>query len=112
SSRRRHTRSKRDWSSDVCSSDLMLLVLPPPLYLLFVTVVVTGSSNAVNLTDGLDGLAAGLTAILAGTFAAFAYVFGRIDWTRYLLVYFVPGSQELTIFCGPLPGPAPGFQGL
>src|SRR2546428_447448 len=87
----------------------MLLVLPAPLYLLFVTVVVTGSSNAVNLTDGLDGLAAGLTAILAGTFAAFAYVFGRIDWTRYLLVYFLPGSQELTIFCGALAGAALGF---
>src|SRR5439155_944710 len=85
------------------------LVLPPPLYLLFVTVVVTGSSNAVNLTDGLDGLAAGLTAILAGTFAAFAYVFGRIDWTRYLFVYFLPGSQELTIFCGALAGAALGF---
>src|SRR2546422_40379 len=87
----------------------MLLVLPAPLYLLFVTVVVTGSSNAVNLTDGLDGLAAGLTAILAGTFAAFAYVFGRIDWTRYLGVYFLPGSQELTIFCGALAGAALGF---
>src|SRR5439155_1641044 len=87
----------------------MLLVLPPPLYLLFVTVVVTGTSNAVNLTDGLDGLAAGLTAILAGTFAAFAYVFGRIDWTRYLGVYFLPGSQELTIFCGALAGAALGF---
>jgi len=87
----------------------MLLVLPAPLYLLFVTVVVTGTSNAVNLTDGLDGLAAGLTAILAGTFAAFAYVFGRVDWTRYLLVYFLPGSQELTIFCGALAGAALGF---
>ncbi len=87
----------------------MLLVLPPPLYLLFVTVVVTGTSNAVNLTDGLDGLAAGLAAILAGTFAAFAYVFGRIDWTRYLGVYFLPGSQELTIFCGALAGAALGF---
>src|SRR5207244_2641816 len=86
-----------------------LLVLPAPLYLLFVTVVVTGTSNAVNLTDGLDGLAAGLTAILAGTFAAFAYVFGRFDWTRYLLVYFLPGSQELTIFCGALAGAALGF---
>src|SRR5436190_10808838 len=63
----------------------------------------------LNLTDGLDGLAAGLTAILAGTFAAFAYVFGRIDWTRYLLVYFLPGSQELTIFCGALAGAALGF---
>src|SRR5207249_2079307 len=57
----------------------------------------------------LDGLAAGLTAILAGTFAAFAYVFGRIDWTRYLFVYFLHGSQELTIFCGALAGAALGF---
>jgi len=87
----------------------ILLVLPRPLYLLFVTFVVTGTSNAVNLTDGLDGLATGLTAILAGTFAVFAYVFGRIDWTRYLLVYFLPGSQELTIFCGALAGAALGF---
>src|SRR5690242_6398016 len=86
-----------------------LLVLPPILYVGFVTLVVTGSSNAVNLTDGLDGLAAGLTAILAGAFAAFAYVFGRSDWTRYLLVYFLPGSQELTIFCGALAGAALGF---
>src|SRR3989441_426160 len=87
----------------------ILVVLPPALYVLFVTVVVTGSSNAVNLTDGLDGLATGLTAILAGTFAVFAYVFGRADWTRYLLVYFPPGSQELTIFCGALAGAALGF---
>src|SRR5207244_4077443 len=69
----------------------------------------TGSLNAVRLTDGLAGLAAGLTAIVAGTFAVFAYVFGRIDWTRYLLVYFLPGSQELTIFCGALAGAALGF---
>jgi phospho-N-acetylmuramoyl-pentapeptide-transferase len=87
----------------------ILLVRPAPLYVLFVTVVVTGSSNAVNLTDGLDGLATGLTAIVAGAFAAFAYVFGRIDWTRYLGVYFLPGSQELTIFCGALAGAALGF---
>jgi phospho-N-acetylmuramoyl-pentapeptide-transferase len=87
----------------------ILLVLPAPLYVLFVTVVVTGSSNAVNLTDGLDGLATGLTAIVAGAFAAFAYVFGRIDWTRYLGVYFLPGAQELTIFCGALAGAALGF---
>jgi phospho-N-acetylmuramoyl-pentapeptide-transferase len=86
-----------------------LLVMPPVLYVAFVTLVVTGTSNAVNLTDGLDGLAAGLTAILAGSFAALAYVFGRIDWTRYLLVYFLPGAQEMTIFCGALAGAALGF---
>ena len=87
----------------------ILIVMPAPVYVLFVTLVVTGSSNAVNLTDGLDGLATGLTAIVAGAFAAFAYVFGRSDWTRYLLVYFLPGSQELTIFCGALAGAALGF---
>src|SRR5437879_1333872 len=51
----------------------ILIVMPAPVYVFFVTLVVTGSSNAVNLTDGLAGLATGLTAILAGPFAAFAY---------------------------------------
>ncbi len=87
----------------------ILMVLPAPLYVLFVTVVVTGSANAVNLTDGLDGLAAGLTAIVAGAFATFAYVFGRVDWSRHLGVYFLSGAGELTIFCGALAGAALGF---
>src|SRR6267378_1027315 len=86
-----------------------LLPFWPPLYVLFVTVVVTGSSNAVNLTDGLDGLATGLTAIAAGAFAIFAYVFGRFDWTKYVGVYFLPGAGELTVFCGALAGAALGF---
>jgi phospho-N-acetylmuramoyl-pentapeptide-transferase len=86
-----------------------LLTFWPPLYVLFVTVVLTGSSNAVNLTDGLDGLASGLTAITAGAFAIFAYLFGRFDASRYLGVYFLPGAGELTIFCGALLGAALGF---
>jgi phospho-N-acetylmuramoyl-pentapeptide-transferase len=53
----------------------------PLLYVLFVTVVITGSSNAVNLTDGLDGLATGLAGISAAAFAGFAYMFGRTDVT-------------------------------
>jgi phospho-N-acetylmuramoyl-pentapeptide-transferase len=73
----------------------VLLVLPWYLYLPFVTVVVTGSSNAVNITDGLDGLAAALTAIAAVAFAVFAYLFGRVDAARYL--------------CGALAGAALGF---
>src|SRR6266550_2295346 len=80
----------------------LLLVMPVWLYLPFVTLVVTGSSNAVNLTDGLDGLAAGLTAIVAGSFAIFAYLFGRFDASGYLGVYFLPGAGELAIFCGAL----------
>lgn len=87
----------------------ILLSFWPPLYVVFVTVVVTGSSNAVNLTDGLDGLATGLTAIAAGAFAVFAYLFGRFDAAGYLLVYYLPGAGELTIFCGALLGGALGF---
>ena len=71
--------------------------------------VLTGSSNAVNLSDGLDGLASGLTAITAGAFAIFAYLFGRFDAAKYLGVYFLPGAGELTIFCGALLGAALGF---
>jgi len=87
----------------------ILWVLPAPAYALFVTFVVTGMSNAVNLTDGLDGLATGLTAIASGAFAIFAYLFGRFDAARYLGVYFLPGAGELTIFCGALMGAALGF---
>jgi phospho-N-acetylmuramoyl-pentapeptide-transferase len=86
-----------------------LLVLPVLLYIPFITIVVTGSSNAVNLTDGLDGLASGLTAIAAGGFAIFAYLFGRSDASRYLGVYYLPGAGELTIFCLALAGAALGF---
>jgi len=86
-----------------------VLQLAPWLYVAFVTLVVTGSSNAVNMTDGLDGLAAGLTAIAAAAFAFFAYVFGRVDSTSYLQFYYLPGSGELTVFCAALMGAALGF---
>src|SRR6266516_4064251 len=86
----------------------IVLVLPWPIYLLFVTFVTTASSNAVNLTDGLDGLASGLTVIVAGAFAIFAYLFGRVDATRWLLVLYLPGAGELAIFCGALIGGALG----
>ncbi|HEU5217331.1 MAG TPA: phospho-N-acetylmuramoyl-pentapeptide-transferase [Gemmatimonadales bacterium] len=86
-----------------------VLLLTPWLYVVFVTLVVTGSSNAVNMTDGLDGLAAGLTAIAAAAFAFFAYVFGRVDTTTYLQFYYLPGSGELTVFCAALMGAALGF---
>jgi phospho-N-acetylmuramoyl-pentapeptide-transferase len=87
----------------------LLYFVPTWVYVVFVTLVVTGSSNAVNLTDGLDGLAAGLTAIVAGAFAIFAYLFGRFDAAHYLGVYFLPGAGELAIFCGALAGAALGF---
>jgi len=87
----------------------VLLVLPGAVYVAFVTFVITAESNAVNLTDGLDGLAAGLTAITASAFAIFAYLFGRVDATRWLGLLYLPGAGELTIFCGALMGAALGF---
>jgi len=80
-----------------------------PVFVMFTGVVVSGSSNAVNLTDGLDGLAAGLTAIAAGTFGIFAYIAGRVDTSQYLGFFYLPGAGELTIFALALAGAAVGF---
>jgi phospho-N-acetylmuramoyl-pentapeptide-transferase len=79
------------------------------LYVLFVTFVMTGTSNAVNVTDGLDGLAAGLVAIAALTFAFYAYVVGRVDASQYLYVYYLRGAGELTVFCTAVMGACIGF---
>ena len=87
----------------------LLVTFAPWLYILFVTGVVTGFSNAVNLTDGLDGLATGLSIIAAGAFAFFAYVLGRIDTTGYLNLFYLPGSGELAVFCAALMGACLGF---
>jgi phospho-N-acetylmuramoyl-pentapeptide-transferase len=81
----------------------------PWAYVLFVAFIITGSSNAVNLTDGLDGLAAGLTAIAAGTFGVFAYIMGRVDASDYLNLFYLPGAGELAIFCVALAGGCIGF---
>jgi phospho-N-acetylmuramoyl-pentapeptide-transferase len=81
----------------------------PLLFVAFVVFVITAWSNAVNLTDGLDGLATGLTAIAAAAFAVFAYLFGRVDFTSYLNLIYLPGAGELAIFCAALMGAALGF---
>ena len=78
-------------------------------YVPWVTFVLTGASNAVNLTDGLDGLATGLTAVAAITFAIFAYVIGRVDTSAYLQIYYMRGAGELAIFCSALFGACIGF---
>jgi phospho-N-acetylmuramoyl-pentapeptide-transferase len=80
-----------------------------PAYVLFVMFIITGSSNAVNLTDGLDGLATGLSAIAAATFGIFAYVMGRVDTSDYLNLFYLPGAGELAIFCVALAGGCIGF---
>ena len=78
---------------------VLVLFVPALLYIPFVTFVLTGVSNAVNLTDGLDGLAAGLTAIAAATFAVFAYIIGRVDTSSYLNIFYLRGAGELAVFC-------------
>ena len=79
------------------------------LFIPFVVFVLVGTSNALNLTDGLDGLAIGCLLFVAGTFAVLSYIVGRIDYATYLKVTFVPGAGELTVFCAALVGASAGF---
>jgi phospho-N-acetylmuramoyl-pentapeptide-transferase len=85
------------------------LAIAPALFIPWVMFIMAGTSNAVNLTDGLDGLAAGLASIAAGTFGIFAYLIGRTDTSRYLGLFYLPGSGELAIFCFALAGASLGF---
>jgi phospho-N-acetylmuramoyl-pentapeptide-transferase len=75
----------------------------------FVCLVLVGTSNAVNLTDGLDGLAIGLMVIAAGAMTALSYVTGHADFRRYLDLQNTPGASELTIFCSSMTGASIGF---
>ena len=75
----------------------------------FGMLVIVGSANAVNLTDGLDGLAIMPVMIAAGAFGVIAYVVGNYNYTQYLGVHFVPGTGELLIFCAALFGAGMGF---
>ena len=87
----------------------MLIDLGGFLFVSFAVFVMVGASNAVNLTDGLDGLAIGPVMIAAGVFALIAYVFGNSVFSSYLQVHYVPGAGELAIFCGALVGAGLGF---
>ena len=88
---------------------VLIIPLFPWMYVPFVTFVLAGTSNAVNLTDGLDGLASGLMAIAMLTLALFAYVQGRVDASEYLQIYYLHGAGELTVFCSAVFGAAVGF---
>lgn len=79
------------------------------LYVFFVIFTMTAMSNAVNLTDGLDGLAAGTSMISIFTFAAIAYVVSRADWSSYLYLTYVPEASELFVFGGAVLGTTLGF---
>lgn len=79
------------------------------LYVLVVILIVTAVSNAVNLTDGIDGLAAGTSAVTAVALAVFSYVSGNIIFADYLNIFFIPNSSELVIYCSALVGACVGF---
>jgi phospho-N-acetylmuramoyl-pentapeptide-transferase len=78
-------------------------------FVLFVMLVLVGSSNAVNLTDGLDGLAIGCTVIAAGALTVLTYVSGHAKFAEYLALQEMPAVAELTIFCGAMVGASLGF---
>lgn len=80
-----------------------------PLYILFVMLIIVCTSNAVNLTDGLDGLAAGVASISLLAFTGIAYIVSRVDWSEYLYVIYVPEASELTVFGGAMLGTGLGF---
>jgi phospho-N-acetylmuramoyl-pentapeptide-transferase len=93
--------------------DKLQIVLPAVVYVLFAAFIVVGTSNAVNLTDGLDGLAIGPVLTNAGTYLVFAYVagatFGGFSVPRYLHVPVIPSASELAIFAGATVGAGIGF---
>jgi phospho-N-acetylmuramoyl-pentapeptide-transferase len=76
---------------------------------LFIMLVIVGSSNAVNLTDGLDGLAIGCVCTVTFAFAVMAYVAGHVNLAGYLQVPYIAGAGELTVFCGAVLGAGLGF---
>ncbi|MEM8793156.1 MAG: phospho-N-acetylmuramoyl-pentapeptide-transferase [Pseudomonadota bacterium] len=78
-------------------------------YVPFAMLVIAGSANAVNLTDGLDGLAIMPVMIAAGSFAVICYVVGRTDFTEYLGVHYIPGTGEIAIICSAIIGAGLGF---
>jgi phospho-N-acetylmuramoyl-pentapeptide-transferase len=78
-------------------------------FLVFVSIVIAGASNAVNLTDGLDGLAIGCTVIAAGALTVLTYVSSNSRWANYLDIGYIPRVGELTVFCGALVGASLGF---
>ena len=78
-------------------------------YIVLTYFVIVGTSNAVNLTDGLDGLAILPTVMVAGALAVFAYVTGHVEFAKYLAIPYVPGVGELAVFCAAIAGAGLGF---
>ena len=103
----------KQWKPDLLIDSLLKNPWSYPFafifFFLFMITVIAGSSNAVNLTDGLDGLAAGLMVIAAGAMTVLAYVSGHARFAEYLDLARLPGASELTIFCASMTGAALGF---
>lgn len=78
-------------------------------YLLVVIFIITATSNSVNLTDGLDGLAIGLVGIVAAAMAAITYVAGHIKFSEYLIINYLPNAGEMSVYCAALVGASLGF---
>src|SRR6185369_11904535 len=85
------------------------LVIGSVLGVILTTLAIVGSSNAVNLTDGLDGLATGCTLIVSFVFLVITYLAGNLRAAQYLGIPFVPGAGELTVFCAAMIGAGLGF---
>lgn len=80
-----------------------------PLFILLCYLIIVGSSNAVNLTDGLDGLAIMPTVLVGSALGLVAYLSGNFNFSQYLLIPYVPGAGELVVFCGAMAGAGLGF---
>lgn len=78
-------------------------------YILFVVLVIVGTTNAVNITDGLDGLAIGCVSFIALSYGIISYLTGHIEFSNYLNIYYLEGSGELAIFCTAIAGAGLGF---
>jgi UDP-N-acetylmuramyl pentapeptide phosphotransferase/UDP-N-acetylglucosamine-1-phosphate transferase len=87
----------------------MVLIPLGVMYAFFVLIIIVGASNAVNLTDGLDGLAIGASIVSLLAYTGIAYVVSRADWSQYLFLIHVPEASELTVFGGAMLGAGLGF---
>jgi len=85
------------------------IVLPTAVFVIIAIIVIAGTSNAVNLTDGMDGLASGCMAITAFAFMVLAYIVGSAQVAGYLLFFHIPGAGELAVMCGAVVGACLGF---
>lgn len=103
----------KQFRPDLLITGLLSLPWTYPLafvfFFAFMVLVIAGSSNAVNLTDGLDGLATGLMIIAAGAMTVLSYVSGHREFAQYLEIVRLQGASELTIFCGAMTGASIGF---